>query len=229
MKVFGQDMLTSGCSHGFHKSRMEIWEADKLLLFLCFVIPGFVSLKTYDLVLPSAERESTKRIVDAVAYSCINYALLLWPMFLVEKSRLRSAHPLLYEAFYVFALLVVPALWAVIFRFLRLTSFAQRVLPHPTTRPWDYVFSRRQARWVIVTMKDGKQVAGRHAFSSFASSAPAPEHLYLEEVWVLNAAGGFERPRENSAGILILTPDIVTVELFKMTFGGSHDGQQENR
>ena len=28
---------------------MDIWDVDKLVLFIAFVIPGFVSIKTYQL------------------------------------------------------------------------------------------------------------------------------------------------------------------------------------
>jgi hypothetical protein len=206
---------------------MEIWETDRLLLFIGFVIPGFVSLKTYDLLLPSAQQESGKRLVDAITYSCINYALLLWPIFLVERSQLRATHPLLCDAFYVFVVLVAPVLWAVLLRRVRLTSFVQALMPHPTARPWDYFFSRRLSYWVIVTLKDGKQVAGRYGSSSFASSAPASGQLYLEETWVLNDAGGFERPRVDSAGIMILSADIETIEFFNMTYGGERGGREE--
>ena len=208
---------------------MEIWEGNKLVLFIAFVIPGFVSLKTYDLLLPSSYQDSAKRLVDAIAYSCINYALLLWPIFLIETSTLRSRHPLIYDTFYAYVLLFAPVLWAVIFKRLRETSFVQRALPHPTARPWDYVFSQRRLYWLIVTLKDGKQISGRFGLQSFASSAPEPEHLYLEETWVLNADGGFERPRTDSGGIIILTPDIATIEFFNMTYGGDDERQEANK
>lgn len=60
---------------------------------------------------------------------------------------------------------------------------------------------------------------------SFVSSAPAAEQLYLEETWILNEDGGFERPRVDSAGIMILAADIVTVEFFHMTSGDGNDEQ----
>jgi len=72
---------------------MDIWETNKLLLFVGFVIPGFISLKTYELLLPSTPKESAKQLIDAVAYSCINYALLLWPIFMVETGEIRSTCP----------------------------------------------------------------------------------------------------------------------------------------
>jgi Family of unknown function (DUF6338) len=154
-------------------SLMNIWESNKLLLFIWFVIPGFVSLKTYELLLPSSPKESDKQLIDAVAYSCVNYALLLWPIYEVKRSQIRFAHPSAYIVFYVFVLLIAPVAWAWLFKKLRTTQFFQRALPHPTTKPWDYVFGQRKPYWVLVTLKDGKQVAGRYDTSSFASIAPA--------------------------------------------------------
>src|SRR5690606_8751642 len=101
-------------------------------------------------------------------------------------------------------------------------DFLQSFFPHPIAKPWDYVFSQRKRYWVLATLKDGRQVAGRYDAKSFSSSAPAPEQLYLEEAWVLNSDGGFERPRAESAGILVLTSEIATVELFNVTHGGEH-------
>jgi len=198
---------------------MDIWEADKLLLFIAFVIPGFVSIKTYELLIPGAPRESDKLLIDAVAYSSINYALLLLPIYLVESHEVRETCPSGYVAFYVFVLLLAPILWVLAFKKLRTTEFFQRSMPHPTKKPWDYVFAQRKPYWAIVTLKDGTKIAGRYDSCSFASSAPAPEQIYLEETWVVNADGGFERPREETAGILVLSSEIVSVEFFKLTQG----------
>jgi len=207
---------------------MDIWKIDKLLLFIGFVIPGFVSLKIYELLLPSSKHESAKQLIDAVAYSCVNYALLLWPIYEVETRQIRSAHPSAYIAFYVFVMLVAPAGWACLFKKLRATQCFQWALPHPTQKPWDYVFGQRKPYWIIVTLKDGKQIAGRYDTASFASSAPAPEQLYLEKAWVMNREGGFERERVDTAGIILLAPDIATVELFNIKEGGNHVGQEEH-
>lgn len=196
---------------------MDIWAANKLLLFIAFVIPGFVSLKTYELLFPAATKESDKLLIDAVAYSSINYALLLWPIYEIETHSVREVYPTAYVLFYVFVLFIAPIFWAYVTKRLRSTEFFQQSIPHPTAKPWDYVFAQRKPYWVIVTLKDGKQFAGKYDAASFASSAPAPEQLYLEEAWVLNTDGGFERQRNETAGIIILSSEIITVEFFNVT------------
>jgi len=192
---------------------MNIWEIDKLALFLAFVIPGFISIKAYQLAFPGTERGTSDQLIDAIAYSSINYALLIFPIISIEAGKFQDSHQFFYYLFYVFVLFVAPILWVVIWKHLRTRDFFQSNTPHPTAKPWDYVFSQRKPYWVKVTLKDGTVVAGRYADKSFASSAPAPEQIFLEETWLLNYKGGFERPKNNTAGVIILSSDISYIEL----------------
>lgn len=202
---------------------MDIWSADKLVLFIAFVVPGFVSLKTYALLSPSGSRQAATEIVDAVSFSSINYALLSWSIFSIHVHEVRTNAPTLYAIFWVFVLLIAPMAWACLFFKLRHTQFFQKSLPHPTAKLWDYLFAQRKPYWVVVTLKEGKKIAGRYDSKSFASSNPAQEQLYLEQAWHLSDTGGFERPRADSAGVLVLSADIESVELFNITVGASNE------
>lgn len=202
---------------------MDVWDANKLVLFIAFVVPGFISLKTYAVLFPGTPKASAQQLIDAVAYSSINYALLLWPIYEVETHSLHASHPSAYVAFYVVVLLVAPVLWVLFLRKLRSTQFLQGVIPHPTGKPWDYVFGQRKRFWIIVTLKGGKRIGGLFDEKSFASSAPNAEQLYLQEAWELNSDGGFERARTDSAGIIIVTTEVVSCELFNV-MEGSEDG-----
>lgn len=200
---------------------MSIWDEGKLILFIAFVVPGFIAIKAYELLSPSKHIDSSKQIIDAVAYSCLNYALLLWPIFLVESGTTRGESPNLYILFYVFVLFIAPIIWVLIWKYLRQWECIQRIVPHPTQKPWDFVFAQRYCYWIIVTLKSGKKVAGMYGTSSFASSAPSAEQIFLEEEWLLNDDGGFDRPVEQSSGVIILSTEIETVEIF-------HNGENGN-
>lgn len=212
---------------GLRRRRVvDFLEADKFVLFILFVVPGFVCLKTYQVITPGRHRDAAQQLVDAVAYSCVNYALLAFPIFWVEQSGLRADEPTAYFAFWVFAILVAPVIWAWLYRYLRRRRFLQRVLPHPTEAAWDFVFERKQPWWVIATLTDGRRIAGRYDGDSFSSSAPCPEQIYLEECWQLSEDGGFERPHHDTAGVLILQASISTLEFFHIT-QGNRDEQPE--
>jgi len=192
---------------------LNIWDLDKLFLFIMFVVPGFISLKAYELFVPGQVKNSSKQIIDAITYSCINYALLFFFILKIEKSGCATTHPNLYFLFYFVVLFVSPIILVLVWKWLRSTSLAQKNAPHPTAKPWDYVFSQRKSYWVKVVKNNGTVIGGKFSEKSFASSAPAPEQLYLEESWVINDNGGFERVKKTSAGVIILTSEISHIEL----------------
>ncbi|WP_431520155.1 DUF6338 family protein [Pseudoalteromonas piscicida] len=81
---------------------MNIWDENKLLIVIAFVVPGFVAMKAYGLLSQAKQLDTSKQIVDAIAYSCINYALLFFPISLVENAELAKKCPSLYALFYFF-------------------------------------------------------------------------------------------------------------------------------
>ena len=200
---------------------MGIWEADDIILFIAFMIPGFISIKVYELLFPTQAINYGEKVIDALAYSCINYALLLWPIIAVEQSTLRQSWPNSYALFYLFVLFIAPALWVLAWKWIRERDYFQAMVPHPTQKPWDFVFGQRKTYWIVVTLKDGKKIAGMYGINSFASSAPAEEQLYMEQEWILNDEGGFDRPAEQTAGVIILASEIVSVEFM-------HSGESGN-
>ncbi|MGD1335891.1 DUF6338 family protein [Vibrio harveyi] len=202
---------------------MNIWEMDKLVIFIGFVIPGFISIKVYDLLHPSEVMDSTKKLIEAVTYSCFNYAVLTIPIYLVESGDWKSNYPWLYGLFYGFVLFFFPIVVAFILSKLRQCDFVQNKAPHPVKMPWDFVFKQRQWYWVIVQLKDGSKVGGKYAGNSFTSSYPAPEQIYLEEKWVIDEDDSFVRVRGGSAGVLIAADQISTIELFVYDTGENDD------
>ncbi|WP_334676251.1 DUF6338 family protein [Klebsiella pneumoniae] len=123
--------------------------------------------------------------------------------------------PFAYFLFYLFILFASPTLLAFLFSRMREWDWLCKYMPHPTGRAWDYFFGLKVPCWMIITLKDGKKIAGKYGANSFASSAPEPEQIYLEEHWELNSDGGFERQRTSTLGILILSKDIEHLEFFR--------------
>lgn len=197
---------------------MDIWDTNKLVLFVAFVIPGFVSLKAYEVLFLSSPKETASQLIDAVAYSCLNYAILFPAIYYVNRAEINDSHPILFAAFSLAVLFVAPVVWVCLLKAVRASKWLQRWLPHPTERPWDYVFSGKNPYWVIVTMKDGKKISGKYGYKSFSSCGASKEQIYIEETWVLNADDGFERARETTAGTLIVSADIESIEFFNWIY-----------
>jgi Family of unknown function (DUF6338) len=56
---------------------MPAWTQDELLLFLLFFVPGFISIKIYDLLVPTERRAFQSTLAEAIGYSAVNFAVLL--------------------------------------------------------------------------------------------------------------------------------------------------------
>ena len=112
-------------------------------------------------------------------------------------------------------MVVVPACWP--FVFLRISAWRPvgKHFVHPIQKPWDYVFGKHDPFWIIVHLKNGQKIGGPFGIESFASSNPADEQIYLEEVWVLDEDDRFVGPVEDSRGIIIMNDEIRAVEFFK--------------
>ena len=194
---------------------MDIWQIDRLALFLVFSIPGFVSMKVYDLLIPGERRDFSKSLLEVIGYSALNLALLSWLIILIHSKGFYDRHQPLYFGSLFLILFVFPALWPFVYRKVSSWSFVSKQIIHPIEKPWDYVFGKRQCFWVIVHLKDKRKIGGRYSTSSFASSYPAKEQIYLEEVWELGEKGNFVKPIERSKGIVILGDEIMAIELFE--------------
>ncbi|HAS6885137.1 hypothetical protein J4H56_02005 [Vibrio alginolyticus] len=202
---------------------MNIWELDKLVIFIAFVIPGFISIRVYELLHPSELLESSKKLIEAVTYSCMNYALAFAPIYFIETSDLKASNPVVYGFFYVFILFIEPILVAYCYSIIRQTNWLQDNAPHPVKMPWDFVFKQRQWYWVIIELKGGGKIAGKYAGKSFSSSYPAPQQIYLEERWVLDEDDSFTRVRSGSAGVLISSDEISNIEFFVYNKGDNDE------
>lgn len=206
---------------------MDIWDENKLMVFIGFAVPGFISLKAYQLLCPGQTKDSSQQLVDAVAYSCINYALLLWPIAWVENHDVKKSAPNLYAAFWLLVFLVAPIVWACALRWLRTKEFFLRRVPHPTAKPWDFVFGQRKEHYVVVKLKDGSALGGFYGTKSFTSSAPDMEQIYLQDCWHLDDEHDFQRKKKATAGILILGSEIASIELIDPHHGEADEREED--
>jgi len=204
---------------------MNVWDQNALIIFILFVIPGFISIKTYELIYPGETFDTSKKIIDAVAFSCINYAFLAIPVyFLIPEIQ----NDFLIIIFGIFALFVFPVIIVYIFSLIRKSKLVQRKLPHPVGKPWDYVFSQQEIYWMVVTLNDGTKLGGKFAEKSFISSSPHSNQIYLEESWEMNDDGMFERKHNNTKGVLIVTSEIKLIEFFEYDPPIKNDNKDEN-
>lgn len=194
---------------------MDFLQIDKLILFLIFFIPGFISIKIYDLLVPSERRDYSKSLFEVISFSAINFAALSWLIIFIHSDNFYTTHIKLYFFSIFLILFIAPILWPLLI--LKLFSWKPiaKLIVHPIQKPWDYVFGKRRPYWLIVHLKDGRKIGGKFNYKSFASSNPAEEQIYLEEVWKLDDDGKFLGAVERTKGIIILSAEILSIEFFE--------------
>lgn len=208
---------------------MDIWTTESIQLVILFVIPGFISLKVYTLLAGSDGKHTSQQLLDAIAYSCINYAAMAFPILWIEKQNLISSHPKIYFAIWSSILLIVPGLLSLGYWKLRQTEWSLRVLPHPQGRAWDYVFSKRLPAWIVITLKDGRKVGGWYGGKSFASSNPNLPEIYIQEEYHINEDGGFDSPHHESGGILITESEISTIHFYQPDWSNNNERKETHK
>lgn len=223
----------------------DIFEADKLILFLLFFIPGFISVKVYDYLMPTAKRDFSKDIFQVVAYSTLNFIAVSIVFAIVSLTlatvglgfsplgwiaSLQSfinnpsgSYPYGTLLLLSSVLLVFPIVWPPLVH-LVLTNEHVAGWTHrsPDTQPWNELFAGRLgiakgAKCIRITLKDNKGIIqGLFASDSSVSNYPYPEQIYLQLRCQQDSNGEFGAPITGSSGILVFGSEISTLEVYKI-------------
>jgi len=194
---------------------VEVFNRDKILLFLVFFFPGFVSVKVYDWLMPGQPRKFTDAVLEVVGFSCWNYAALSWWLIhLVLKTQPKQFLDWTVDLQLFLIWFIIPGLWPLAYYRLSSTALYSRYFGSPIPTAWDKAFRRRKGGWVIVHLKDDRRIGGLYGTSSYASSYPQKETLYLQQEWKLDEQGRLDEPVEGTDGILVMSDQILTVEFF---------------
>jgi len=166
---------------------MDFTDPTALEVALPLLVPGFVSIKVWELLVPSERRDLTTTSLEVFAFGSITFAIFILPLLTLDVlGGWTSEHPISGYFLWLAVLFVVPAVLPIGWRRLLDTELVKGHVVNPIPKPWDYVFGKGDAYWVILHMKDGRLIGGRYETESFASSFPHEEQLYLEEVWKLS-------------------------------------------
>ncbi len=210
---------------------------DQLALFLVFVAPGFVAMKTHDLLIPADRRDWGSSLIEAISYSMLNLALLFWAVYLLHRDGFQDEHPVGYYLGMFGVLFVAPAVWAILARALRSLRVVQRFVVDPRPTAWDFFFDQRRPVWALFHLKTGQKLGGLLAESSTASAYPYLPDIYVEEVWRIDEQGRFSERIDQTAGALVKRDDCSHIEFFTLEpddgrfaeFKGKRAGDQAGR
>ncbi len=184
---------------------------EQLYLIAWFVLPGAISMFMYGLRYPQKEFRLQEKIVEAICFSLVNFILVGYPLFLFVGLSVTSVYFWLCS---LVAMLFTPVLWVLLFIWImRIIERRGWILPRAKTA-WDDFFAVKRECWIQVEMSDGRLIGGIFSGKSFASSYPDPGHLYIEELWTVDAEGIFVKPWPGGAGVLLRPTDYKLIRVY---------------
>ncbi|MBP2638287.1 MAG: hypothetical protein H6Q72_4194 [Firmicutes bacterium] len=206
---------------------VDIFNIDKMTLFIFCFVPGFISWKVWQLLVPGEIRKPVDYFLEVMSYGCINFAVVWWVLAYIKK--IQPYYPGAFIFLIYVLLLVLPILWPIIIKkVIESERFRNKVIL-PTPKAWDHFFSSRKACFVLIHLKNGKLVGGLYlSEKSYTSSFPNTEDLYLEEVWRVDNNGAFLNKVEGTYGLWISKENFDYLEFFDTNYEGGEHEQTES-
>ncbi len=194
---------------------MNLFTTEALRLFVVFFVPGFISMRAFSLLVASERHDFSKSLVEAIAFSCLNFALLYWPMSVIHSNDFAHQYPILYYLSALGILLVAPCAWAWLFYRIMISDWYSKRFRDPYPTPWDSFFARGEACWVVIHLKSGRKIGGIYSGRSRASAYPTEQQVYLEEVWEVDQkTQRFLRKKNRTAGLIISRSEMTHIEFY---------------
>ncbi len=188
---------------------------EQLMLIVGFILPGAISMYVYGLKVPQREFALKDRIAEAICFSLLNFLIVWLPAQWLLSQPMATGSLAVQWLIYVSAFIVVPVVWPFLVVTLLQMAEAWGWIAVRAKTAWDDFFGQRKAGcWLQVILNDDTVIGGRFDQRSYASSWPDPGHLFLEELWHIDAYGVFRYQIVGNPGVLLRPSDYKRVLVF---------------
>lgn len=205
---------------------MTIDSFDTVILTSIFILPGFVISTIVERINPSHAKTTSNYFLSCFCFSLINCACIAWLLVYIINQQYKHAWRM--WLFLFIASLVSSLVIGMLVAIIRKTNLIKKIFDkigissiYPIPTAWDYIFSKQEPAYVIITLNDYSVVYGLFSNNSFASSDIDKKDIFLEKTFKVNQFGEWEDDEE-SKGIYISNENIIAIE-FK---GGIIDGKK---
>lgn len=193
---------------------MELIDPKTLPTLLFFVLPGYLSWIMWRVYFPGRTTRMSDNLIAIVMLGLANYILVGWWLLPISQNLHRFWQVLVA----IGTFLVAPLVWPIVIRLSIKIPFIAKHTRHPMPKAWDYFFGVvREECFVLIRLKNGRLLGGVMSTSSFASSYPSDEDLYLEEVWRTTNDGAFVEPIPDTGGILVSRTECEYIQFIKLS------------
>jgi hypothetical protein len=185
-----------------------------IITFILLFMPGFVSTRVFDAVVPGQARDYGKTIYETIGYSFLTYAL--WSPVLIPVYASSTPPNWVTGVLALLVLFITPTALPLIYLWVLRKKLASTLID-PCPSSWDWAFQQNPTAMILVHFRDGRKIGGTWSNTAFSSSYPVPRDVFLSEVWnVDQKTGRFLTRAQDSKGLIIWGSDIEMVEFFDL-------------
>jgi hypothetical protein len=189
---------------------------EHLPVLLVLILPGFISMRVFELLVPTRSTSAGREALEALSYGALNFGI--WAVPVLHWLPVLQTRPLRATLAAILILIVSPAALALGARTLLVWPFLRRWVVHPVPTAWDHFFGLRKAAWMRIHLKNGRFIGGWYGPASFAGSDPEWRDLYVEQAWELDPhSGGFKQKISDTMGFLVRMDDCELIEILSLS------------
>ena len=191
----------------------------QMLALAALILPGLLSLRIYEAKQGGESRKANDVLIDIAAYSFMTDIIGFGLLSLVNLLPPSPYQIIARGIIFVVAFVVFPIILGWGWYEVQAWMVRAGLVADPIQKPWDKVFRRIAEQHLdlvaIVTLRDGRRVAGRLQDPAYVSTYPATEQVLIGETWKVDDEGRLVAPYAGSYGMLIDKSDIETLEFIE--------------
>ncbi len=194
----------------------ELPTASEIASIAGLLAPGLIIATIRTRAITGSVPDLKDRIVSYGIISTAYFAAVT-PLF-----HIGGAPPIPFWAASIAQNFLIPIIVGIALAYIHQWAWAYRLadrcglkLAHHLPAAWDYVFeSLLENTFVLVTLNDGTQVAGRMAKDSFAASSNEERDLFVQELWEVGDENSEWKQADPPRGVLLCGKNITSVEFY---------------
>jgi hypothetical protein len=208
---------------------------EQVLAFAALVVPGFISLRVYEMRRGGESRKANESLVDVMVYSFASDVVAFGALALVSAFVPPAAQTIIKLVVGLFGFVILPVGIAVVWFDFRERMVRSGIVPD-ASNSWDALLQRAAredvAVAVVLTMRDGRKIGAR-LHDAAQTSRIAGDDLVLDEVWTIDQdRATFVGAVRGSFGMVVHKADCETIEVLRWrdvdprTRSGVPDGEE---
>jgi hypothetical protein len=193
---------------------------EQVLAFSVLIVPGFISLRVYEMRRGGEGRKANESLVDVIVYSFATDVVTFGALAMVAAVVPTAAQAVTKAIVGFVGFAVLPVVLAVVWFDFRERMVSSGIVPDSAANSWDVLLQRASREGVdvavLLTLRDGRKIGARLRDSVLTFSRAAGDDLILDEVWTIDQERAtFIGAVRGSFGMVVHKADCETIEVFR--------------